>query len=188
VTELQEVLRFFCLDLGCQHAHCKAYLSTELLDPNFVANDDRCNHACSICTKKWHDQFLPVYCSAVLAFLEYLMQFGQLPQDLDNKSPILSFLAGNNFWKDMVFNRASHAISQLQANTFFLSLTALGIIYIQATNNKLQWTIKRVYVNVNTIKSLKQPLVAQCTRWILYGVGFICLAKIVCNGGILVQC
>jgi hypothetical protein len=76
VTELQEVLRFFCLDLGCQHARGKAYLSMGLLDPNFVPNDDKCNDACSICTKKWHDQFLPVYQSAVVAFLEYLMQIG----------------------------------------------------------------------------------------------------------------
>ncbi len=97
VNELQEVLRFFCVDLGCQDARGEAYLSAGLLDQNYVANKDGCNDACSICTKKWHDQFLPVYRSAVVAFLEYLMQISRLPQDVDYKSPILSFLAGNNF-------------------------------------------------------------------------------------------
>ncbi len=57
MNELQEVSRFFCLDLGCQHAHGEAYLSTGILDQNFVANKDSCNDACSICTQKWHKQF-----------------------------------------------------------------------------------------------------------------------------------
>ncbi len=83
VNKLQEVLRFFCVNLCCQHAHGEAYLSMGLLERNFVANKDRCNDACSICTKIWHVQFLHVYCSAVVAFLEYLMQIGRLPQDVD---------------------------------------------------------------------------------------------------------
>jgi hypothetical protein len=66
------------------------------------------------------------------------MQIGRLPQDVDYKSPILLFLAGNNFWKETSFDRASRAVSQLQVDAFFLCLTATGIIYIQATNNKLQ--------------------------------------------------
>jgi hypothetical protein len=36
-----------------------------------------------------------------------------------------------------------------------------------------------------TINSLKQVLVAHCTRWILQGVGFVCLAKIMWDAGIL---
>ncbi len=43
VNELQEVLRFFCLDLGCQHARGEAYLSTGLLDHNLLQNENRCH-------------------------------------------------------------------------------------------------------------------------------------------------
>jgi hypothetical protein len=102
-AKLQEVLRFFCLDLGCQHARGEAYLSTGTIDGHEVALEDRCDDAGSICTKKWNEQFLPVYRSGVVAFLEYLRQIGRMPQDMDYKSPILSLLAGSPFWKETVF-------------------------------------------------------------------------------------
>jgi hypothetical protein len=91
----------FCLDLGCQHTRGKAYLSTGNLDA--YVGEDRCETSCSIWTNKWHGQFLAVYSSGVVAFLEYLMQTWKLPKDFDYKSPISSLLAGNLFWKETVF-------------------------------------------------------------------------------------
>ncbi len=62
--ELQEVLCFFCLDLCCQHAWGKSYLAIGILDLTVFENV-RCDNLCYICTKKWHDQFIPVHCSGV---------------------------------------------------------------------------------------------------------------------------
>jgi hypothetical protein len=100
---------FFCLNLGCQHAHGKPYLATECL--NFSIIDETCDNSCFICTQKWHDQFRPVYRSSVVAFLEYLMQLGKLPQDIDYKAPISLLLVGSKFWKEAIFDRAAGDIS-----------------------------------------------------------------------------
>jgi hypothetical protein len=88
MLELNEVLHFFGLNLGCQHACGESYLATGCLDFNVI--DEKCDNSCSICSRKWHDQFLPGYCSSVVAFLEYLMQTGKLPQEVDYKAPISS--------------------------------------------------------------------------------------------------
>jgi hypothetical protein len=61
--------------------------------------------------KRWHEQFLPVYCSGVIGFLEFLMLTVKLPQDINYKDPISSLLAGSAFWKENVFYRAAGGIS-----------------------------------------------------------------------------
>jgi hypothetical protein len=87
--ELQEVLRFFCLNLGCQCAHGKAHLSPGMLDAHDVAIEDTYNDSCLICTKKWNNQFILVYRSAVMSFLEYLVLIGRIPQEIDYKSHLV---------------------------------------------------------------------------------------------------
>ncbi len=76
--ELQEVLSFFCLDLGCQHARGESYLATGILNTTTIEKE-RCDNSCAICTKRWHAQFLPVYCSGVVGFLDFLTLTGKLP-------------------------------------------------------------------------------------------------------------
>jgi hypothetical protein len=126
-SEMQDVLQFFCLDLECQHAWGEAYLSTGTLD-SLIIDNGACNTLCSICTEKWHEQFLPVYRSSVVAFLEYLMQTGKCPHIIDYKSPISSLLVGSPFWEEMLFDRAAGVMSRLQVDALFLSLTAAGIV------------------------------------------------------------
>ncbi len=76
-AELKEVLRFFCLDLGCQHSRGEIYLSSGVLDSS--APTTRCGTSCSICTRVWHKQFRPVYHSGVIEFIESLILSGKLP-------------------------------------------------------------------------------------------------------------
>jgi hypothetical protein len=103
--ETQEVLCFFGLDLGCLHARGKWYLATGILDVNIFENVS-CDNSCCIFTKKWHDQFIPVYCFSVVALLEFLMQTGKLPVEVDYKDPISSLLAGRAFWKETACDQA----------------------------------------------------------------------------------
>jgi hypothetical protein len=135
--ELQKVLCFFCLDLGCLHARGESYLSTGILDNNIFVNEN-CDNSCCICTKKWHGQFIPVYHSGVVAFLEFLMQTGKLPVEVDYNDLISSLLAGSAFWKETVFYRAAGGISRMQVDALFLSLTALGILQLNRTDTLLQ--------------------------------------------------
>ncbi len=69
--ELQEVISFFCLDLGCQHARGESYLAMGILNTTTIKKE-RCDNLCAICTKRWHEQFLPVYRSGVIGFLDFL--------------------------------------------------------------------------------------------------------------------
>ena len=86
-SELQDVICFFCLDKGCQHARGESYLAMGGLDlGNIICTP--CGNSCSICTRILHEMFLPVYQSSVVLFLEFLMQSGQLQQEIDPKLPV----------------------------------------------------------------------------------------------------
>jgi hypothetical protein len=160
-SELHEVLRFFCLDLGCQHTRGESYLATGCL--NFNVIDERCDNSCSICSKKWHNQFLPVYCSSVVAFLDYLMQTEDLPQEVDYKAPISSLLAKSKFWKEAIFDCAASVISQMQVDALFLSLTASGIIQMVPKMHPWSGSSHRSS-RLRTVVSLNFTLDAQYTR------------------------
>ena len=67
IEELLEVLRLFCLDLGCQHERGEFYLSSGYLDS--IPAMERCTSS-PICNRRYHKDFLPVYRSGVVAFLE----------------------------------------------------------------------------------------------------------------------
>jgi hypothetical protein len=120
-----------------------------MLDAHDVAIKDMCNVSCLICTKIRGNQFIPVYHSAVLAFLEYLVQIGRIPQEIDYMSLILLLLAESSFWKETVFNCLAGSVLQVQVNALFLSLMAAGIIHSQPNSESLQWTIKQVYATGN---------------------------------------
>ncbi len=147
-SEMLDVLQYFCLDLGCQHARGEAYLSTGTLNSHII-DDGACNTLCSICTKNKHEHILPVYHSGVVSLIEYLMQTGKFPHVVDYKSPILSLWAGSPFWKEMLFDRMAWDMSRLQVDALFLSLTVAGIIQLLRNNKSMQWSIKRVYAGSN---------------------------------------
>ena len=81
--------------------------------------------SCSICTRRWHEMFLPVYRST--------------------KLPVSAILAGNMFWKETLFDRAAGGIYRMHVDSLFLSLIAAGMIKMTMQNNALQWVITREY-------------------------------------------
>ena len=74
--------------------------------------------------------FLPVYRSSVELFLEFLMQSGQLPQEIDPKLPVSA--------KETLFDRAAGGIFRMHVDSLFLSLIAAGMIKMTMQNNALQ--------------------------------------------------
>jgi hypothetical protein len=144
LSELQDGIRFFCLDRGCQHARGESYLATGGLNiSNIICTP--CVNSCSICTRKWHDMFLPVYWSSVELFIKFLMQSGQFPHAIDPKSPVSTLLASSTFWKEALFDWAAGGISRMHMDSLFLSLIASGMIKMTMLNNALQWVIAREY-------------------------------------------
>ena len=68
--EMNEVLCYFCLDLGCQHVRAEDYLHYgSLLCGSTPSNRDPCGDKSPICTKAWHEKmFLPVYKESIIQF------------------------------------------------------------------------------------------------------------------------
>jgi hypothetical protein len=106
--KLHQVVRFFCLDLGCEHVHGEIYLSTGLLDP--VPATGGCT-TYPICTRSFHKDFLPVFCSNVIEFIEWLTVTSKLPFKIEIKIQVSSFLMASTYWKEMIFNKASGKVS-----------------------------------------------------------------------------
>jgi len=168
-SELQDVIRFFCLNRGCQHARAESYLAFGGLDVTNEAGTP-CMTSCSICTRQWHEMFLPVYRSSVILFFEFLMQSGQLPHEIDPKSPVSALLTGSTYWKEALFDRAAGGISRMHVDSLFLSLIASGMIKMTMQNNALQWVIAREYDSTtpNSIieSCLGRPIYTRDDAWV----------------------
>ena len=105
LSNLHEVLRFFCLDLGCQHKQGKVYLSSGWLDSTNVTG--HCT-SCSICNCAYHKNFLPVYWSDVVSFLEWLTITAKLSfSTADFKVQVSSLLMTSTDWKEIIFDKVS---------------------------------------------------------------------------------
>jgi len=89
LAEQNEVLRFFCLDYGCQHERGEIYLASGMLDSSRAIG--RCS-ACPICNRTYHKDFIPVYRSGVVSFLEWLIVTTKLPFAVDFKIQVSSLL------------------------------------------------------------------------------------------------
>jgi hypothetical protein len=83
--------------------------------------------------------------SSGISVFEYLMQSGQLPHEIDPKSPVSSLLAWSTYWKEALFDRAAGGILRMHVDSFFMSLIASGMIKMTMQNNALQWIIAREY-------------------------------------------
>ena len=113
--------RFFCIDIGCQHACGESYLATGGLNISDIS-DSWCGSSCPICTRRWHEIFLPVYRSSVVQFLELLMQTGQLPHQINYNKPISVFVGTQCF-----FGRRQYSIVQ---QVVYLELTLIYYSYL----------------------------------------------------------
>jgi len=103
-----------------------------------------CNNSCPICTKGWHEVFIPVYRTSVVSFLEFLMPTGKLPNEVDYKTPVSSVLATSAFWKETIFDRNFHKVSRSHVDAFFLSLAAAGILKLEPKKDSMsQWVVAR---------------------------------------------
>jgi len=133
IEELHKVLRFFCLDLGCQRERGEFYLSSGSLD--MITATARCS-SCPICNRRYHKEFLPVYRRGVVAFFKWLTLTAKLPFVIDGKIQVSSFLMMSAYWKEILFARTN-------VDSLFLSLAATGILEIQNSPDGIRWVLGR---------------------------------------------
>ena len=90
---------------------------------------------------KVSQRFLPVYRSGVVTFLEWLILTTKLPFVIDGKQQVSSLLMTSAYWKEIIFDRASTSISQINVDSLFLSLAATGILQIQNSRDGIRWVL-----------------------------------------------
>jgi hypothetical protein len=115
-------------------------LSTESLDS--VPAIEHCT-TCPICNRTYHKDFLPIFQSGVVSFLEWLTATAKLPFSIDFKVIISSLLMTSNYWKEIIFDKASLSVSRTNVDALFLSLAASGINKTQNTNDGIRWFVGR---------------------------------------------
>jgi hypothetical protein len=96
---------------------------------------------CPICTQSFHKDFLPVFWSSVIEFIEWLTATSKLPFKNEIKLQVLSFLMASAYWKEMIFDKASGLVSGSNVNALFLSLAAADILEIQNTTERFMWIV-----------------------------------------------
>jgi hypothetical protein len=141
LAEQNEVLRFFCLDYGCQHERGEIYLASGMLDSSRAIG--RCS-ACPICNRTYHKDFIPVYRSGVVSFLEWLIVTTKLPFAVDFKIQVSSLLMTSEYWKEIVFDKSSSSVTRTNVDCLFLSMAASGILEMQNTNDGIKWVVGRL--------------------------------------------
>jgi hypothetical protein len=96
-----------------------------------------------ICNRTYHKDFLPIFQSGVISFLEWLTATAKLPFSIDFKVNISSLLMTSNYWKEIIFVKASTSVSRTNVDALFLSLAVSEIIEIQNTNDSIKWFVER---------------------------------------------
>ncbi len=102
----------------------------------------RCT-TCPICNRTYHKDFIPVYRIGVVSFLEWLIATTKLPLTVDLKMQVSSLLTCSDYWKEIIFDKASSSVSRVNLDALFLSLAASGILEIQNTTDGIKWVIGR---------------------------------------------
>ena len=144
LDELIDVLRYHCLDLGCQHVRAELYLSTgTLLNERIPDTSRRCNNMCPICNNTWKLTFLPMVKTKVEKFVKLLdRKYLPLEADKDNLVDIL--------WKEEksrvegIFGKKS--VTKFNIGGLFLQLIANGIIILKKKQcgMHLEWRVKEI--------------------------------------------
>jgi superfamily II DNA helicase RecQ len=108
LAELNEVMRFFCLNYGCLHERGEIYLSSGSLDSSPAMG--HCT-SCPIRNRTYHKDFLPVYRSGVESFLEWLTATAKLPFTVEFNVKVSSLLMSSPYWNEIIFDKSSSSVS-----------------------------------------------------------------------------
>ncbi len=122
------MLRFFCINLGCQHVRGELYLSTGLLDSL---------PAMRVTQQAQYVTGILVFWCSVLSFIEWLNATAKLPFWIEFRVLISSLIMASLYWKETIFDKASTSVSQSNVDVLFLSLAASRILEMQNTNDGL---------------------------------------------------
>jgi hypothetical protein len=125
---MQDVLKFFCLNFGCQHKRGELFLSNGCLD--VMSTMGQCTLG-PVCKGTFANTFLPVFRYSVISFIDWLTATAKLPFPIDSKQQISLLLMLSTYWKEMIFDKASSLVSCSNMDALILSLAAAGILEIK---------------------------------------------------------
>ena len=141
--ELKEVLRYFCLNCGCQHARGEWYLACGGLDkyPG-PYRWEPCATKCPICTGAWGKIFVRVDKDEVVRFLQSEHALRCIPLYAKRDNIVDTLWKGEGWRLEKIYRRKT--VSKFNVDALFLQLIATEIIEIRNTQAGLQWVFGRV--------------------------------------------
>ena len=149
LNHLVEVIDFFSLNRGCQHARIQEYLATGKLPIVTESAIRTCDDACGICSGSWHLNFLPVYKDAVVAWFNSVAVRDAFPMDatMDN---LFGLLWGVGHWVTAIFDKGVSTVNKYNVESFFLQLIGSRIIEARLLKGNLKWVFCHERVNEYT--------------------------------------
>eukprot|EP00956_Cyclotella_meneghiniana_P008998 scaffold12325_cov40-Cyclotella_meneghiniana.AAC.3 len=145
LQELADVMKFFFLDLGCQHLRGAEYLSLGVLDnENAIGSTGEPCNSCPICCEEWKKMHLPVYREQIVRFFQSSTGRSVLPLPVSDNDPgnLTDILKKRAYWVEWIFDRPFGQIKKRQLDALMLSLIAAGIIRLrQDSSGNFTWDL-----------------------------------------------
>ena len=138
LKDLLDVLRLFCLNLGCQHRRMQRYLATGGLDTAFYLIHP-CSSACPVCTNEWGKYFRPLWKDGVVSFFDNI---GEFPCDA-TYDKLMSLVSTSKYWTQAIFDVKCSTLCKYHYEAMYLQLIAAGLIRAETWRGNLSWVICR---------------------------------------------
>ena len=143
--DLGDVMKFLCLNRGCQQYRSAFYMSEGKLDGVNVVDScreiDPCG-CCPICDGSWGKMHLPIFRSELVRFFESSTGRRTFPMEYDTNKPITLMLSDRSYWKECIFDRASSGVLVRNIDALIMSLIAADILTMEKDRKgKFVWSV-----------------------------------------------
>jgi len=136
--EILDVIKFFCLDAGCQHVRAECFMANGKLDAT-PSHQDPCLTMCPVCKGDWRKTFLPVNKQQLVRFLRCKHVSDNLPMIAKGDNIVSLLWEGSEKWRvEYIFGKKS--VQRFNVDALFLQLTAAKILVLKHDgDNVLVW-------------------------------------------------
>ena len=133
-----DVLKLFCLNLGCQHRRLQRYQASGSLAAE-VYLIHPCGNACPVCTGEWPKLFRPMWKNGLMLFFENV---GEFPCDA-TVDKLMELVIASEFWTKAIFDVQCKTLRRYHYEAMYLQLIAAGLLGINTWRGNLCWVLQR---------------------------------------------
>jgi hypothetical protein len=126
LLHLEEVVRFFFLNLGCQHRRVARCMSTRVLEGEDDYSVGKPCGRCPVCDGSRSNMHLPIYKSQLIRFFE--PSTGRRSFLFVTLIRVSSVFSSSSYWVERIFDRAFSGIRKVDVDAVILSLLAAKLV------------------------------------------------------------